>query len=172
VHEPRLCPQTNCGGTQSPVPQVYLLHQIISGGQTGADRAALETARALGIPTGGTAPKYWLTETGNDPSLKDFGLVECEVMGYAVRTDRNVQHADGTVWFGTTDSSGYYCTRTAWRACKKPALENPTATALRKWIITASIYVLNVAGNRASVTPGIGEIVRDTLVEALCQDNL
>ena len=49
-----------------------MLKKIISGGQTGADREALETARDLGIETGGFVPKGWLTEDGPDYSLHDF----------------------------------------------------------------------------------------------------
>jgi hypothetical protein len=55
-----------------------MIEKLISGGQTGADRAGLEAAKALGIATGGTAPKGWRIEnpdgtSGSDPSLAEFG---------------------------------------------------------------------------------------------------
>ena len=72
------------------------LTRLISGGQTGADQqGALLAARELGIPTGGTAPKGWLTETGpQELLLKSFGLIECADPGYAARTEANVLGSD------------------------------------------------------------------------------
>lgn len=46
-----------------------MLERIVSGGQTGADQAALRAARAAGLPTGGWAPRGWLTEEGPAPWL-------------------------------------------------------------------------------------------------------
>lgn len=66
--------------------QSRLVEKIISGGQTGADRGGLEAARTLGIPTGGTAPRGYLTETGPDESLREFGLTESKSSAYVVRT--------------------------------------------------------------------------------------
>src|SRR6266851_2564588 len=48
--------------------------KVISGGQTGADRAGLDAAAALGLPTGGHAPAGIWTESGADPSLERLGL--------------------------------------------------------------------------------------------------
>src|SRR4051812_15127400 len=96
------------------------LKKVISGGQTGADRAALECAKALGLETGGHAPRGFRTEKGNDPSLKEFGLAETASDDYPTRTRLNVQNADATVWFGSTGSQGYYCTWREATALKKP----------------------------------------------------
>jgi len=72
--------------------------RIISGGQTGADQGGLIAARELGIPSGGTAPKDWLTESGsNEQLLRSFGLVECAEPGYDARTRKNVVDSDGTL---------------------------------------------------------------------------
>ncbi|KAL6067628.1 Molybdenum carrier, variant 4 [Balamuthia mandrillaris] len=61
--------------------------KIISGGQTGADRAGLEAGRLLGIATGGTAPSNFLTERGPDQTLKRlFGLTADGDLSYAART--------------------------------------------------------------------------------------
>jgi hypothetical protein len=55
-----------------------MIERVISGGQTGADQGGLRAAQACGIPTGGWAPRGWLTEAGPAPWLADWGLVECQ----------------------------------------------------------------------------------------------
>lgn len=140
---------------------------IISGGQTGADRGALDAAAALGIPTGGWCPKGWRTDAGTDPSLATFHLQETQLSDYRTRTLLNVRKADATVWFGTVTSPGGKLTkRTAWNL-KKRWLENPTPAALRRWLDTEAIQVLNVAGNREQKKPGIRGEVYTILLEAL-----
>jgi hypothetical protein len=124
--------------------------EIISGGQTGVDRLALDIARSLGIKTGGTAHKYFLTEKGVDLSLKEYGLVECEEFGYPARTKKNVMDSDATVWFGDGDTSGYHRTAADCRAAGKEMFCNPNAEQLVAWIIDRKIKVLNIAGNRGS----------------------
>ena len=75
--------------------------KIISGGQTGADMGALLAARELGIPTGGVAPKGWLTENGpQEELLRNFGLIECEedVRDLSITLlDRQVRHINRIV---------------------------------------------------------------------------
>jgi hypothetical protein len=146
--------------------------KIISGGQTGADRTALEVARELGIPTGGYAPKHWMTEDGRDPTLKEFGLIECRVPGYPIRTVLNVDESHGTVWFGKNDSAGYVCTKSAVDKHRKPWIENPTADELRYWLDVQGILELNVAGNRRSRNPGVVQQVREVLTAALSSPGL
>jgi Circularly permutated YpsA SLOG family len=124
--------------------------KVISGGQTGADRIGLEVARELGFPTGGTAPKGFLTENGPDPSLESFGLVEDSSPSYGPRTVRNILDANGTVLFGNMNSPG---SRDTIRLCKikhKPYIVNPIPAALMAFIRKHQINILNVAGNRAS----------------------
>jgi hypothetical protein len=105
-----------------------MLKRVISGGQSGADQAAIRAARAAGIPTGGTAPRGWIAEVPDGPSrwvhrpcpwLADFGLVECPeptgempdpadarrwrewlVRCYPPRVRANLRDSDGTIWFG------------------------------------------------------------------------
>src|SRR4051812_12471606 len=92
-----------------PRPAWYtgpMLDRVVSGGQSGADQAALRAARAANIPTGGWAPKGWRTEDGAAPWLADFGLVECPESGYPARTRANVRDSDVTVWFGDWHSPG------------------------------------------------------------------
>jgi hypothetical protein len=89
-----------------------MLDQVISGGQTGADQAALRAARACGIATGGFAPRGWLVETTDGrrtesaPWLADLGLIECDEAGFKARTRANVHAADATIWFGDWRTPG------------------------------------------------------------------
>ena len=69
---------------------------IISGGQTGVDRAALDVARALGLPYGGFIPKGRRTEDGTLPD-EYVGMTETESSIFAVRTRENVACADATL---------------------------------------------------------------------------
>jgi hypothetical protein len=106
------------------------LQKLISGGQAGADRAGLDAAKALGIPTGGTAPKGWRIclpdgSDGSDPSLAELGLVEHALREYPPRTRQNVADSDGTVWFGYVDSPGGKLTVRTCRKLKKPYLVEP-----------------------------------------------
>lgn len=140
--------------------------KIISGGQTGADRAALEIAKELGLETGGTAPRGYRTESGPDPSLKDFGLVESPSDQYPPRTWQNVSDSEGTVWFGKpVDPRGLLCTLRCTKEIGKPFIMNPSPTILKGFIKSFNICTLNVAGNRASVNPGVAQQVRDVLTE-------
>jgi len=144
-----------------------MVKKIVSGGQMGADRGALEAATELNIETGGWCPKGWKTEAGTDLSLKAFGLQETESPDYVVRTFRNVAESDGTVIFGNTRTGGSGLTIALCERTDKPYLLNPEAGELREWIAENAITVLNVAGNRESRTPGIKEATRRYLLEEL-----
>jgi hypothetical protein len=136
------------------------LNRVISGGQTGADQAALRAARAAGIATGGTAAQGWETEAGPAPWLADYGLVECDRPGYPARTEANVRAADGTLWFGDPTSPGGRLTIGWCGTCSKTyclvkeGLTTPRLVA--GWLSERGVKVLNVAGNRESRDPGIG----------------
>lgn len=143
--------------------------KIISGGQSGADRTALEIARDLGIPTGGWAPLGWRTDDGADPDLAEFGLLQTTDHGYPNRTRMNVRDSDGTVLFGNLDSPGCTVTRNTCIALGKPYLENPTADNLTTWIVRNHIQTLNVAGNRRRTNPTIVWHVKRILKPALEQ---
>ena len=139
------------------------LQRIVSGGQTGADQAGLRAARAAGIETGGWAPKGWATEDGPAEWLADFGLTECPTPGYPPRTLANARDSDGTIWFGSTDSSGYLATINACRLLGKPYLTVPEGTArpseVIEWMTSHRISVLNIAGTRESKNVGLAEQV-------------
>jgi len=153
--------------------------KIISGGQTGADTVGLETAKALGIETGGYIGADYAREkegelTGRQVA-EDFRLTTTSTRGkegYRERTIFNAQAADGTVLFGNPSSPGSLTTLGAVAQRNKPyPLVNPTAEQLANWMIVNDIHVLNVAGNRRSTIEGDAESQmaawRETLTEAL-----
>lgn len=143
------------------------MKMIISGGQTGADRTALEIARALGVLTGGWCPLGWRTDEGSDPTLADFGLQETRDRGYRNRTRYNVRDSDGTVLFGDLTSPGCRLTIRTCVDFEKPYLVNPEASDLVAWLTAQGIGILNVAGNRRRTNPGIVDHVRRVLKPAL-----
>jgi hypothetical protein len=146
-----------------------LPHKIISGGQTGADMGGLFGAIEAGIPTGGTAPKGWLTEIGPRPILKKYGLAENPVPGYPARTRRNIIDSDGTVLFYASLNNGTKLTRKTCIELGKPYIENPSPSELRDWVRGNGIRVLNVAGNRESGAPGMQDKVHSVVKEAFTE---
>ncbi|CAA9372807.1 hypothetical protein AVDCRST_MAG94-4295 [uncultured Leptolyngbya sp.] len=153
-----------------------MIEKLISGGQTGADRAGLEAAKALGIPTGGIAPKSFRIclpdgTDGTDSTLAEFGLTEHHSREYPPRTKLNATNSDGTVWFGYEHSSGGILTIKSAAKAGKPTKINPTPSELRSWLKEHNIKVLNVAGNRASdLNPTISEDTYNVLIEALKEE--
>ncbi len=165
--------------------RTWPLEVVISGGQTGADRAGLRAARTCGYHTGGAMPHNFRAEDRHWPEFaQQYGMFAINNASYLERTQWNVQYSDGTLLFGSLASRG---TGQTWRACsqmKKPKLALPfdarePATALdgdlsdvyvthvRRWIREWHIRTLNVAGNRESTAPGIEQGVYDFLVLAL-----
>jgi hypothetical protein len=143
--------------------------KIISGGQTGVDRAALDVALELGIACGGWCPKGRRAEDGVIP--EKYPVEENDSKDYPPRTAMNVREADGTLVLtrGTPDRG------TALTIClaerhEKPCLVVDLGQALdpvkvRKWLRREKIKVLNVAGPRESSRLGIGEEARRFLRE-------
>jgi len=166
-----------------------MLRKIISGGQTGIDKAGLEIARSLGYETGGTAPKGYIAgdrkaDVKPDMSLKDvYNLVELtdeqqrkfeRITGHdhdlwSARTFYNARNSDGTVYFASdTESPGLKSTRRFCRMNRKPFLLNPTAEEMATFIKDKKIEVLNIAGNRRSKMPTLEyEDFLNTMREAL-----
>ena len=81
-----------------------MIQKIISGGQTGADQAALDAAIKLGISHGGWIPKGRITEHGPLPDR--YKLQEMPTDSYPARTEQNIIDSDGTVNYGRVDR---YC---------------------------------------------------------------
>lgn len=150
-----------------------LIKKIISGGQTGADRAGLEAAKLLKINTGGYCPKGYLTENGKDEMLKKFKLKELNTYNYEIRTVKNVLASDGTLIFCKIDKNkkivgeGTILTYNTAVNNEKPVIVNPSATKFCEWLVKNDISILNVAGNRESQYPGIFEKVKSFLLKAL-----
>lgn len=145
-----------------------MIIKIISGGQTGADQGALIAAARAGIATGGWAPRDFRTETGPQPMLGTlYGLKEHRSADYPARTAANVKDSDGTIWFGTTTSRGYSCTRNAAHRARKPFTLATTPQAFAEWVNLNNIRTLNVAGNRESVQFGIRNAVQMFLTTVL-----
>ena len=152
-----------------------IIEKIVSGGQRGADEGALQAARLLSIITGGFAPPNFMTEDGPNPALGSvYGLiaVDKDPKIYPKRTRLNVEHSDGTLWMGHTDSPGGKLTFSALNLYRKPRVENPSIEEFKNWLISNQIKVLNVAGNRESKNEGIRLRTFSFLVEALREDYL
>ena len=144
-----------------------MVEKIISGGQTGADQGGLIGAREANIPTGGMAPKGWKTETGPEPMLAGYGLIESTSANYQTRTKANIANSDGTAIFSLdVESTGTVLTILTCRQLSKPYIINPDWRQLRDWCEGLGIKVLNVAGNRASKDPLAFERARVTIVSA------
>ena len=147
------------------------VEKIISGGQTGVDRAALDVARALGIPCGGWCPKGRRAEDGRISD--DYPLTESDSAAYSDRTKRNVRDSDATLILtrGQLRGGTLLTQRTAarlGRPCLAVDLNNPGApAAARGWLIAHAIRVLNVAGPRESQSAGIADLVARLLRELL-----
>lgn len=147
--------------------------KIISGGQTGADRAGLDAAKDLNITTGGYCPLGYLTENGNDITLKKYNLKQLRSVKYEDRTVKNVLISDGTVLFCKTGKNSAIIgegTRITYETAivnNKPVIVNPGKKNFLKWLEENKIKVLNVAGNRESQFPGIYKKTRKFLIKAL-----
>ncbi len=145
--------------------------KVISGGQTGADRAALDAALAAGVPCGGAVPRGRLAEDGPIPARYAF-LEELDSPDYRDRTERNVRDADATLVFTAgPPSGGTSLTLDLLRQHARPflvvdrdALTVAEATArVRDWLRAVRPAVLNVAGPRESGAPGMYAYVRAVL---------
>lgn len=135
--------------------------EIISGGQTGVDRAALDTAIRYDLPCGGWCPPGRLAEDG--PLSNHYPLTELSSGGYPQRTKRNVKDADATlIIHGGKVGRGTGLTINTAKQLSKPLLVlnlgacdgnsdfSQHQSQLRDFIQQNQISVLNVAGPRAS----------------------
>lgn len=156
-------------------PIALALQRIVSGGQTGVDRGALDAALDLDIPHGGWCPRGRRAEDGRIPSR--YRLREMRTADYAQRTEQNVLDSDATlILHGGTLSGGTALTH---RLCVRhgrpylvldPTHETALATA-RGWLADQQVRVLNVAGPRESSCPGIGQVTREFLARLLDLDH-
>ena len=155
----------------SPEPIRFCQH-IVSGGQTCADRGALDFAIEHGYTHGGLAPQGRESEDGKIP-LK-YQLIELEQGGYRQRTRRNVEGSDGTLIIncGVLDG-GTLATQVFAQRLNKPCLvvqldhgvTAKAAASVGEWVSQHQIKTLNVAGPRESKRPGIYRLTRELLAE-------
>ncbi|MCC4115330.1 putative molybdenum carrier protein [Aromatoleum toluclasticum] len=132
---------------------------IVSGGQTGADRAALDWAIARGLQHGGWCPAGRLAEDGLIPER--YQLKELHDGGYRKRTLWNVRDSDATLIISLAPelTGGSAATMRFARSLKKPWLHVSPGmdwqVAVQSWLRDIAPGVLNIAGPRASSAPGI-----------------
>ena len=133
--------------------------KIISGDQTGVDRAALDVAIELGLQYGGFCPKGRLAEDGIIEYK--YKLTELQSPQYLMRTFANVQASDGTliIHVGTV-SGGTLKAKDYCKMVSKPFFEINLLKNLKKnlvnfdnWIKENQIVIINVAGPKESEAP-------------------
>jgi len=142
---------------------------IVSGGQSGADFGALVGAKAVGIATGGYAPKGFKTETGPRPELGSiYGLIESKSTNYNVRTEENIVFCSAVILVANNfKSPGSALTHKLALSHGKPIFEVPYSINpkigsslsliedIRNWLDYHAPSVLMFAGNRESKARGI-----------------
>jgi Icc protein len=147
------------------------IDRLISGGQTGVDRAALDAADALGLEIGGWCPKGRRTEDGTLPAY--YPLRETPQERYAQRTEWNVRDADATVIVASRPlRGGTALTADIARRLDRPLLivdpgRPADPASFEQWLAAHEIAILNVAGPRESSQPGIGGAARSLLTNLL-----
>lgn len=147
------------------------LQKIVSGGQTGVDRAVLDAALAHDVPVGGWCPQGRRAEDGRIPDR--YPLRETSSDAYAQRTAWNVRDGDGTLIIAPNPlSGGTALTKKEAEEQGTPVLHVRPADAvpvamIRAWGTENDVHLLNVAGPRASERDGIYGAARDILDELL-----
>ncbi len=149
------------------------MKKIISGGQTGADRAALDAAIDIGFPVGGYCPKGRLAEDG--PIDAKYPLIEIEG-GYDQRTEQNVAQADATIIFYDSEpEGGTELTIIFSVKGHKPyklidvslISESQAAESIFDFTLSHDVETLNVAGPRASECPAVYDYVKKVMAAVL-----
>jgi hypothetical protein len=136
---------------------ILRVEKIMSGGQTGVDRAALDVAMALNIPCGGWCPLGRRAEDGR--ISERYPLIEMASPAYSDRTVQNVSESDGTLILTVGKIvGGTLLTKKTAQKRHKPYLvldldQLPDIAVILEWLQERSIRVLNVAGPRASQSP-------------------
>jgi hypothetical protein len=147
-----------------------MIKKIISGGQTGADRAALDTAIKLSIAHGGWCPRGRVAEDGMIEN--SYRLTETPSADPVVRTEWNVRDSDATVIFSISPklSGGSAKTEMFAQHYGKPCLHlsrerdgQRVLELLSRFLSNNGIQILNVAGPRRSEEPEVAEFVSEIL---------
>jgi hypothetical protein len=159
--------------------QTVEIVKIISGGQAGADRAALDWAIEHGVAHGGWCPRGRKAEDGT--ILSKYRLTETASASYRARTRMNVSGADATLIFNMDELDGgsLETLRIAERLAKptrvvqvdSPSIASEIAT-MRAWLREMHAATLNVAGPRESKRPGIYAATLDAMDRAFARTAL
>lgn len=178
--------------TIGPDRIVAMISKIVSGGQAGVDRAALDVAIHLGITHGGWCPKGRRAEDGKIAAI--YQLQETKTSNYAERTEKNIIDSDGTLILHLGPiTGGTLLTLQLAKRWNKPCLtvdlakpedcrdgnsqNNPNLMAgltgmtasipVNLWVREHRIETLNIAGPRESGFPGVGQMAREFLFSLL-----
>ncbi len=136
-----------------------MLRRIISGGQTGVDRGALDAALEVGLACGGWCPKGRRAQDGPIPLR--YPVRETPAPLYAQRTDWNVRDSDGTlILVAGPMGRGTALTKRLALLRGKPLLTldlrlEPKPEIVCEWVRKKAVSTLNVAGPREHQSPGI-----------------
>jgi L-amino acid N-acyltransferase YncA len=151
------------------------VRRIVSGGQTGVDRAALDVAEALELDRGGWVPRGRRAEDGPIPDGYT-GLIETESPNPAIRTERNVRDSDATLIVTLGEpTGGTLLTLQIARRLERPVLHvdlevlapGEAVARVRSWLAGIRPGTLNVAGPRESGRPGAYAAAAGLLTESL-----
>ena len=147
------------------------VRRVVSGGQTGVDRAALDVAMERGIACGGWCPAGRRAEDG--PIHLRYPLHETPSADPAQRTEWNVRDSDGTaLLLAAGESPGTELAAEVARRLGRPVYRCRLGAAadaddFRRWLDAHGIRTLNVAGPRESESPGIYAAARGWLRQVL-----
>ncbi len=141
--------------------------RVISGGQTGVDRAALDAAVECRLQSGGWCPRDRRAEDGAVPTR--YMLKETPSIRYGQRTEWNIRDADATLILvrALPLSGGTLLTQETAFRLGKPVLVSRIVDAepheVLRWLLDLEVRILNIAGPRESGEPGIGQEARSFL---------
>lgn len=140
---------------------MHIPEGVISGGQTGVDRGALDAAARAHIKIGGYVPKYRKSESGRVPD--HYPMWETDDLGFATRTRRNIQEAGATLILSWGPMKATGGTRFTLNECLRLGVvhkvvnlkDRTCAEKITTWLNETKPRILNVAGPRESKTPGV-----------------
>jgi len=153
------------------VSDLFPIDRLVSGGQAGVDRGALDAAIACELPHGGWCPRGRRAEDGVIPPR--YELEEHASRNYPGRTLQNVLDSDATLLLNRGSlSGGTALTQRLAKEHGKPWLlvaldQDPDPGSVLTWLDEHAVNILNVAGPRESGSPGIAELAREFIISML-----